>query len=701
MIAGGVCSVSILAMAVSLFAQQPQLARPMDVFGGISSSRVVVRLKADAFQRINLARAGVVADANVLPRMSARLRTIAANRRATGMRRLYLQPFADPALAEKHALDRTFVLEVPSGTNTETLAAAIAAVSNDVEFATTDVIGGVAADPLIPSDTQFGMQWGMNNTGQLVSGLPGSVDSDIDAPEAWAIHTGDIGAVTVAVIDSGVNSHPEYGNNVPPYPNGRIVQGYNTVLNSSDYRDLQDACSPAHGTPIAGIIAAGGNNNFRCSTGSVNARAVCTSAADCQRACIGGTNAGRSCSSNGDCPNGTCAFPTCDPEGVAGVSWGAYIMPVRVLTGCDGHSSDVAEGIIWAADDHLELGVRHADIINISLQANLTTPAQITLMQDAINYAHGRGVLLVGAAGNSDNCGFGVVCYPAKAANVLAVSATDNHDNFASFSNFGPEIDVCAPGKDIWSTSTNGSYANQFGTSIAAPHVAGLAALVKSYVPELTNDQIAEIIMSTAEDRGPPGWDDHYGFGRINAYQALKAAELWPGVLGSDPPDGAIDARQPLDPTGTIGQGWFEIVITFPRNLGGVASADFAVTQTVAGAAPVVVDVQPIDVDRMRVVLEPPIEPLAWTTITHVPTATRIRLGFLPGDVDGDRTSAPVDILALIDSLNGVGPTLSIWSTDIDRSALAAPVDILQEIDLLNGAGPYDLYNGATLPPMP
>jgi subtilisin family serine protease len=671
----------------------------MDVFGGISSTRVVVRLKADAFQRSNAARAGVVADANALPRMSVRFRTIAAGWRASNMRRLYLQPFASPALAEKHALDRTFVLEVPSGTNTEAMAAAIAAVNNEVEFATTDVIGGVAGDPLIPNDSFFGLQWGMHNTGQNINQQIGTPGADIHAPESWAIHTGDFGTVTVAVLDSGVNSHPEYGNNVAPYPNGRIVQGTNTVVNGGT---TLDNCP--HGTHVAGIIAAQGNNG----------------------------------------------------SGVAGVTWGAYIMPVRVLTGCDGNSTDLAEGIIWAAD-------HGADIINMSLQYNLTTPGQIAYVQSAINYAHDeRGVLLVGAAGNNNSCGiyyyrcstgsvnvgaectsasecqracigganaggscssngncpngtcafptcapYGV-CYPAKAANVVGIAATDNRDKFASTSvfdtftsNFGSEIDVCAPGERIWSTYTNGSYAYLSGTSMATPHVAGLAALVKSYVSELTNDQIAEIIMSTAEDRGPTGWDFRYGFGRINAYEALKAAELWPGVLGSDPPDGAIDARQPLDPTGTIAQGWSEVAITFPRNLGGVASADFAVTQTVAGAAPMVVNVQPIDVDHIRVVLDRPIEPLAWTTITHLPTATRIRLGYLPGDVNHDRTSAPVDILALIDSLNGVGPTLSIWSTDIDRSNLAAPADILQEIDLLNGAGPYAVYNGATLPPMP
>ncbi|MDO8631950.1 MAG: S8 family serine peptidase, partial [Phycisphaerales bacterium] len=255
MIARVVCTVSMVTTAESLFAQQPPPARPMDVFGGITSTRVVVRLKADAFQRINAARADAVADADVLPRMSARFRTIAAGWRATGMRRFYPQPFASPALAEKHALDRTFILEVPSGTNTETLAAAIAAVSSDVEFATTDVIGGVAADPLVPNDTNFGMQWGMHNTGQNINLQVGTPDADIDAPDAWAIHTGDFGTVTVAVLDSGINSHPEYGNNVAPYPNGRIVAGTNTATVGGT---TLDGCP--HGTHVAGIIAAQGNN---------------------------------------------------------------------------------------------------------------------------------------------------------------------------------------------------------------------------------------------------------------------------------------------------------------------------------------------------------------------------------------------------------------------------------------------------------
>ncbi len=691
-----------------------------DEFGGFSSSRLVVRFKHDAFRRSNAARASAIADHDALSKFGVRFRDTSAAWGAKSMRRMYSGAFKNAATAESLALDRTFVLEVPHGTNTEALARVMATLHDEIEFAVPDVIGGVAGTPFIPNDTQFGMQWGMHNTGQSLQGGPaGFLDADIDAPEAWAIHTGDVGTVTVAVIDSGINSHQEFGNNVPPYPNGRIVQGVNTTWMvcaggtnngnscssgepcpgglclpalSTDYINLQDGCP--HGTHVAGIIGASGNN--------------------------GG--------------------------GVAGVTWGAYLMPVRVLKGCNGNSTDLAEGIIWAAD-------HGADIINMSLQYNITSPALITTVQDAINYAHAQGALLVGATGNNNSCGFGtcslgsvnygaqctssshclracigglnqgnacssdsncpggscafpscipgVVCYPAKAANVLGVGATDNRDNIGSFSNFGAEVDVTAPGKDIWSTWTNGSFAFQFGTSMATPHVAGLGALIKSYVPELTNVQIADVIMRTVEDLGPSGWDNQYGFGRVNAHKALRAAAVWPGILASDPPDGAIDARLPVDRTGTVAQGWSQVTLTFPGEIGGVASGDFSITQTAAGSTPQISVVEPVGVDQVRVIFDRPIQPLAWTTLTHVTTGTRVRLGFLPGDINGDRTSAPADILALIDSLNGVAPQLAEWQTDIDRSGLTSPADILCEIDLLNGATPFDVYNGATLPPIP
>ncbi len=375
------------------------------------------------------------------------------------MRPAYPEPFADPVLAARHGLDRTFVIEVPGGTDTEAMAAAFAGLGADIEVAAVDGIGGVADPiPLIPNDTNFSSQYAMRNTGQT-GGTPGA---DIDATAAWGLHTGDLGAVTIAIIDSGVNSHLDFGN--------RLILGHNT--DNPLTPDLTtDGCP--HGTHVAGIAAASGNNS----------------------------------------------------RGVAGVTWGAYIMPVRVLNGCGGSISPLANGIIWAADHGAQIG-------NMSLQYyNLTVPEGV-ILGNAINYAHDRGMLLIAAAGNNNMGGVGVVAYPAKLLNCMGVSATTDDDLFADFkatggawfSNYGNEVDVCAPGDRIYSTYTNNGYAYLSGTSMATAHVSGLAALVKSYVSALTNVDIELILDNSADDLGPAGWDNHYGLGRINAYQALLAA---------------------------------------------------------------------------------------------------------------------------------------------------------------------------------
>ncbi len=668
-------------------------------FGGFATTQVVVRLRADAFARSTLRRASAAADPDALQGASARLRALAASWRGTKMRRVYENAFANPALAEKHGLDRTFVLEVPAGTDTHRFAKALGSLVDDVELASPDEIGGIAGDPVIPEDGFFGDQWGMNNTGQaFFGGASGTPDADIDASEAWGIHTGEgEQEVIVAVLDSGVSSHPDYGTNLGPTSTGRILPGWNTVLNSGAAANLSDGCGSGHGTHVAGIIGAAGGPS--CSGGTSETGKTCVTADDCAPGCVGGSMAAQLCLTNGDCPGGTCGQPACAAVGVAGVSWGVHLLPVKILTGCTGMATDLSEGIIWAADNG-------ADIINLSVQFNLTQQSSITAMQSAVNYAHELGVLLVAATGNQDNCSNGqppandTVCFPARMPNVLAVSASDNNDLLWVFSNYGNEVDVAAPGKDIRSTINNGMYGYISGTSMATPHVSGLAALIKSYVPDLTNDDLEDIITATAEDRGGTSWDIQFGFGRINAHQALLAAAQWPGILESNPPDMAIDAAQPLNRNTLQPQGWSSVEVRFPRDVGGVASADFVIEQTVAGTPPAIVAVESVEPDRVRVVLDRPIDPLAWTTITHVPTDSRIRLGFLPADADGDAFSSPADILGLIDSLNGVAPR-PLWSTDLDRSGIAAPADILSLIDLLNGVAPFGSFNGASLPPMP
>jgi subtilisin family serine protease len=201
-------------------------------------------------------------------------------------------------------------------------------------------------------------------------------------------------------------------------------------------------------------------------------------------------------------------------QGIAGVCWWATILPVRVIeSDCSGVESQAAAGIVWAAD-------HGASIANISLQYYSGTQ----LLADAIDYAHARGMLLIAAAGN--NAG-GKVAFPAKFDRCLAVSATGNLDTLAPFSNYGDQIDVAAPGHQVYSLLRNTEYKYLSGTSMAAPHVSGLACLIWSINPALSADEVAQIIISTTDDLGEPGWDNKFGSGRLNAEAAIAATPCY------------------------------------------------------------------------------------------------------------------------------------------------------------------------------
>jgi len=195
--------------------------------------------------------------------------------------------------------------------------------------------------------------------------------------------------------------------------------------------------------------------------------------------------------------------------GIAGLSWGARVMAVKVLDNAGkGWYSDVALGIIYAADN----GAR---IINLSVGGS---PESATLCA-AAEYAHRKGCLLVAAAGNTG----GRVEYPAACEHVLAVAATGPTDERASFSNTGPEVDVAAPGVGIYSTWARwGGYASMSGTSMAAPHASGVAALVWSRWPALSNEALTTQITRAVVDLGSPGWDESTGWGRIDAARAVS-----------------------------------------------------------------------------------------------------------------------------------------------------------------------------------
>lgn len=288
----------------------------------------------------------------------------------------------------------------------------------------------------------------------------------IQTAPAWDIAKGS--GVVVAVVDTGADhTHPDLAPNIWTNPmeipgNGIDDDGNGYVDDVRGWNFVSNNNSPmdghSHGTHVSGTIAAVGNNGI----------------------------------------------------GVVGVAPLSKIMVVKGL-GDDGsgYDSDLAQGIIYAAENG-------ADIINMSWGGTGDSP----VIEEAIDYAHSLGVTLVAAAGNSaiDASQF----LPAKYVSVITVSAFNSADVMASFSNFGTKIDVAAPGVGIQSTIPGGYYSSFNGTSMASPHVAGLAALILSQQPSLTNEQVRQIIRQTADDVGTVGFDTQAGYGRINALKALQ-----------------------------------------------------------------------------------------------------------------------------------------------------------------------------------
>ena len=226
------------------------------------------------------------------------------------------------------------------------------------------------------------------------------------------------------------------------------------------------------------------------------------------------TNTADECNGHGTHVAGILAAACNDGVGVAGMTWNAQLLPVVIVNGCSGFEADVATGLIWAAD-------QGAKIINMSLQFYLGgTPLRL-----AVEYAHEQGAIMTAATGNNGNA---VIAAPARWSQTIAVASTDNRDLRASTSNFGAETDVSAPGVNVWSLGPANNYTYKSGTSMAAPHVAGLAALLWSAQPSLTHLEVRALIEQGAKDLGALGRDDLYGFGRIDA--AASFALLFPPV---------------------------------------------------------------------------------------------------------------------------------------------------------------------------
>ncbi|NNV07364.1 S8 family serine peptidase [Geobacillus sp. C56-T2] len=203
-------------------------------------------------------------------------------------------------------------------------------------------------------------------------------------------------------------------------------------------------------------------------------------------------------------------------KGVVGVAPNVKIMPVNVFEGDGATSYDVAYGIVYATE-------QGANVINLSLGSYETTEYEAA----AVQYAVSKGVILVAAAGNHEPNASNLPMYPAAFGPVIAVSAIDKGDFVANFSNYGRYVDFAAPGVAIYSTFPTGSYLSLDGTSMAAPIVSGTAALVLSKNPLLTRTEVEGILRKSTVDLGARGWDESYGYGRIDAYKAVLNTP-WP-----------------------------------------------------------------------------------------------------------------------------------------------------------------------------
>lgn len=260
-------------------------------------------------------------------------------------------------------------------------------------------------------------------------------------------------SIIIAVIDSGIDLTHE---DLAP----KIISGYNFIDPNLPFHD-----DYSHGTHVAGIAAAMTHNDL----------------------------------------------------GVAGVSWGAKIMPLKILNQSGkGSIANLVKAIYYAVDEG-------AQIINLSLGSKWTKwpcKENMAVVEKAFQQANDAGVLLVAAAGNDGR--EGVNC-PAAFEQAIAVGATRQSDNRSGFSNYGERLDVVAPGQSIYSTNPNNSYGYKNGTSMATPQVAGLAALIWSFSPDLSHREVRQIIETSADDLGIVGWDKYHGFGRVNAFQALKS----------------------------------------------------------------------------------------------------------------------------------------------------------------------------------
>ena len=418
-------------------------------------------------------------NATTMQRSLSTAATTAGAGKALGIRSLRRTALGADVVRSDRALDRV---------EAEALMRQIAADPN-VEYVEVDKLNHAF---LTPNDTRYSEQWGYSGT------------YGIKANQAWDVTTG-TGSV-VAVLDTGITSHSDLSANILP--------GYDFIIDTTVSND----------------------GNGRDSDPSDPGDWV--SANQC-----GGSHAAQGSSWHGTHVAGTIAAVTNNAKGVAGVAFGAKIVPVRVLGTCGGYDSDIADAIIWASGGTVSgvpANANPAEVINLSLGGS---GACGTTTQNAINSAVSRGTTLVIAAGN-DNTNVSNAS-PANCNNVIAVASITSTGARSSFSNYGSLIDIAAPGSNILSTLNTGSttpgsetYASYNGTSMATPHVAGVVALMQAAATTpKTPAEIESIIKAN-----------------VTAFPSTPSQSIGPGILNAKAAVDAVNGTTP-PPTGTLTNG--------------------------------------------------------------------------------------------------------------------------------------------------
>ena len=214
-------------------------------------------------------------------------------------------------------------------------------------------------------------------------------------------------------------------------------------------------------------------------------------------------------------------------KGVAGIAWNNPIVPLVVLDASDYATyANISSAIIYAVNNGIK-------VINISIGGS----GYSSTLNNAVDYAWNNGALVFASAANYNNS---TPYYPAACTHAIAVAATDSADNKASFSNYGSWITLAAPGAYILTTNNGGGYGYWNGTSFSSPLTAGLAALIWSINPQFSNQKVLDILETTADDLGASGFDNIFGHGRINAYNAMMEAMNYQPVVDSEAPTVAL-----------------------------------------------------------------------------------------------------------------------------------------------------------------